>query len=409
LKTVTNDGLPTERYTYDEVGNRTSGPNASISYVYSQGNQLDSQTGATYQYDDYGNLTKKIQGSTSYSYAYDGENRLIRVEKKSGSILASTTSFDYDPFGRRIKRSVLKAATQTINRYIYDGDNILYEYDGTDQLARRITHYPGSIDTPIAYNTNTSAYFYFNDALGSVNYITGQDGTTVAEYSYDSFGSPTKTRLGSMPQPYSYTGREYDSETGLYYYRARYYDPKIGRFIQRDPIGFAGGDVNLYGYVQNNPVNWRDPSGKSGIPGAIIGGISGAAGGFTSGLINGDGSLTGAVFGGLAGGLAGVAVGAINPIAGSAAGEAMGAIAGGLIGGATGGAVSSKIDCGKIRGRSVQAGALTGALTGTIAAPGVALAATVNSPLTTSLMGAMGGMLGDTVGATGILIYNYNR
>jgi RHS repeat-associated protein len=69
------------------------------------------------------------------------------------------------------------------------------------------------------------------------------------------------TQTGTLSQPYTYTGREWDKETGLYYYRARYYDPMVGRFISKDPIGFAGGDVNLYGYVQNNPVNWIDPFG----------------------------------------------------------------------------------------------------------------------------------------------------
>ena len=70
-----------------------------------------------------------------------------------------------------------------------------------------------------------------------------------------------KEHGGEVKQPYGFTGREWDKETGLYYYRARYYDPKGGRFIGKDPIGFNGGDVNLYRYVSNNPVNWRDPSG----------------------------------------------------------------------------------------------------------------------------------------------------
>jgi len=75
------------------------------------------------------------------------------------------------------------------------------------------------------------------------------------------------TQSGSVVQPYTYTAREYDSETGLYYYRARYYDPKAGRFITRDPISFAGEDVNLYAYVWNNPVNLIDPDGLRGRSG----------------------------------------------------------------------------------------------------------------------------------------------
>jgi len=89
--------------------------------------------------------------------------------------------------------------------------------------------------------------------------ITNSVGLRVKTYAYDSFGNMTQT--GNITQPYTYTAREHDPETGLYYYRARYYDPRAGRFITRDPIGFEGGDVNLYAYVGNNPVNWVDPFG----------------------------------------------------------------------------------------------------------------------------------------------------
>jgi RHS repeat-associated protein len=75
---------------------------------------------------------------------------------------------------------------------------------------------------------------------------------------YDSFGNQSNTSFTSR---YQYTGREYDSVTGIYYYRARWYDSKVGRFVSEDPIGFVGGDVNLYGYVWNSPSNWTDPEG----------------------------------------------------------------------------------------------------------------------------------------------------
>lgn len=89
----------------------------------------------------------------------------------------------------------------------------------------------------------------------------------VQTYSYDSFGNITPT--GTINQPYAYTGREYDNETGMYFYRARYYDPKAGRFVTKDPIGFAGGDVNFYAYVGNNPLNLIDPFGLIGHEGFI--------------------------------------------------------------------------------------------------------------------------------------------
>ncbi len=106
---------------------------------------------------------------------------------------------------------------------------------------------------------NSQSYFLHADGLGSITHITDQNKTLVQSYSYDSFGHQTPTT--GFRNSITYTAREWDKETGLYYYRARYYDPLEGRFISKDPIGFAGGDVNLFGYVQNNPVNRIDPLG----------------------------------------------------------------------------------------------------------------------------------------------------
>jgi RHS repeat-associated protein len=105
-----------------------------------------------------------------------------------------------------------------------------------------------------------NTYFFHADGLGSIVNLTDQRGRVVQSYEYSSFGR-MKEQGGEVKQPYGFTGREWDKELGLYYYRARYYDPKAGRFISKDPIGFAGGDVNLYRYVGNDSVNWVDPSG----------------------------------------------------------------------------------------------------------------------------------------------------
>ena len=103
--------------------------------------------------------------------------------------------------------------------------------------------------------------------MGSVVALTNAAAGLVQTYSYDSFGNITATI--NITQPFTYTGREYDTETGLHFYRARYYDARSGRFLQRDPIGFKGGDVDLHAYVKNNPVTYTDPDGlvpKAGIP-----------------------------------------------------------------------------------------------------------------------------------------------
>jgi len=101
-------------------------------------------------------------------------------------------------------------------------------------------------------------YYYHFDGLGSVIALSKVNGEIVERYSYDVFGEPN--RISDVNNPYMFTGREYDEETGNYYYRARYYNPHIGRFLQADPIGIAGG-INIYTYCLNNPTNWVDPWG----------------------------------------------------------------------------------------------------------------------------------------------------
>ncbi|MDX9715706.1 MAG: RHS repeat-associated core domain-containing protein [Dissulfurispiraceae bacterium] len=105
-------------------------------------------------------------------------------------------------------------------------------------------------------------YYYHADGLGSVAAITDASGDKMLEFpDYKSFGLSATAMHSEFVQPYAFTSRELDQETGLYYYRNRYYDANTGRFISKDPIGFSAGDVNLYRYVGNNPVNWVDPEG----------------------------------------------------------------------------------------------------------------------------------------------------
>ena len=137
--------------------------------------------------------------------------------------------------------------------------NILYKYDGSNNITNRYTQNL-VVDDPLALQTNEQTYYYLKDALGTVVAITDVNGNIVQNYTYDSYGN-IHGQTGYISQPFTFTGREYDDETGLYFYRARMYDAKIGRFISKDPISFAGGDVNLFRMVLNNPVNWIDPTG----------------------------------------------------------------------------------------------------------------------------------------------------
>jgi RHS repeat-associated protein len=242
-----------QAFSYDPVGNRTT--NGSL---YNVGNQLTEDANFTYTYDLNGNLTKKTFKSTDnhIDYTYDAENRLVKVEEFAfgASTPFATSSYRYDGLGRRIE----KIGNGMTRRYIYDGEDILLEYDGSNVLQARYTHGPG-IDEPLAMSRGGSSYFYHQDGLGTVTELTDSTGATAQSYAYDAWGNQIET-TGTVENPYTYTGREFDAETGLYYYRERSYDPRLGRFLQKDPVGFAGG-VNLYVYVFNNPTRHIDPLG----------------------------------------------------------------------------------------------------------------------------------------------------
>lgn len=244
-----------EFYTYDPVGNRLSSDKYG-SYTYNQANQLQTN-GGIYSYDKNGNLTTKIEGTTVFSYYYDYENRLVRVVKVENSS-TTTAEYKYDPFGRRIENKVTEGGIATTTRFIYDNEDIILEYDGSGNVGNRYVHGPG-IDEPLAVISGKNNYYYHADGLGSIVAVTDSTGKTQQTYEYDSFGN-LKDQKNKVKQPYTFTGREWDREIGLYYYNARYYDSKAGRFVQRDPAGFAD-SANLYQYVGNNPVNYIDPSG----------------------------------------------------------------------------------------------------------------------------------------------------
>ena len=253
---ATHPKIPNEQFRYDPVGNR-------VNAVVDAENCLFEDTEYTYSYDLNGNLIQKVNKANGEktSYAYDWENRLIRVE--SPNLIAE---YRYDPFGRRIEKNV----NGDITRYFYDGANILLEYDGDGNVKSRYIQNL-AIDDPLILERNGEVFYYHKDGLGSIINLTDGSGQVVQSYDYNSFGEMV-LQSGNISQPFAFTGREWDQETGLYYYRARYYDPRQGRFLTKDPIGFAGGGVNLHRYVQNNPINLIDPSGlwPTGIHNRII-------------------------------------------------------------------------------------------------------------------------------------------
>lgn len=165
-----------------------------------------------------------------------------------------TQSFKYDPFGRRIE----KISPTTTSIFAYDGNNLVETANSTGGMVARYAQAPG-IDQPLAMQRGSTTSFYEQDGLGSVTSLSNSSGALVQSYTYDSFGNQTASS-GSLTNFFRYAGRECDTETGLYYYRARYYDSTVGRFIGEDAIGFLGG-ANFYAYVWNSPLGLADPFG----------------------------------------------------------------------------------------------------------------------------------------------------
>lgn len=168
-----------------------------------------------------------------------------------------TVTFQYDPYGRRIYKS--SSSGTSIFAYDGDGSNLIEETNSVGAVIARYTQ-TQDIDEPLAMLRGATTSYYNADGLGSITSLSNTVGALGQSYTYDSFGKQTASS-GSLTNPFQYTARESDPETGLYYDRARYYDPTAGRFVSEDPLGKDSGDLNFYRYVQNAPTNQSDPSG----------------------------------------------------------------------------------------------------------------------------------------------------
>jgi len=282
-----------------------------------------------------------------------------------------------------VDHSAQNDPTKTFNRrYVYDGQNIALEYtldSGSNKLLARYTHSPLAPDDVLAADITTDGVtaqlaqnagtaIFIKDAQGTVTDVTDFAGTKLIHYVYSAFGEliGIKDAYGAdvtdappVATSFTYTGREHDSESGYYYYRARYYDPAIGRFLQSDPepgkLNLPATVVNAYAYVMNNPQNLADPSGMGWLSNAwnnwlkpVVIGIAviavtvltaGIAGGIIAGLFESGvagaivGAALGSVVGGAVCGLLFEATGLGSFRSGFLTGMLVGAIAGGIVGG----------------------------------------------------------------------------
>ncbi|MCX7386418.1 MAG: hypothetical protein NTX48_07100, partial [Planctomycetales bacterium] len=274
-----------ETYTYDANGNRTN-----TGYTTSTNNRLTSDGTYNYTYDDEGNRISrtKISDSTKVEYTWDHRNRLTDVVfKNSGGTVTKKVQYQYDVFDRRIGKRIDadgNGAYESATYWVYDDagkrdpntgtqlDDIVLEFNDADgdgtglaTLTTRYLHGP-QFDQVLASEAASGnvVTWALADHQGTVRdmvrYASGTT-TVVNHRKFDAFGNLTAESDATVKFLYSYTGREWDGDAGLYYYRARWYDAKIGRFISEDPMGFAAGDTNITRYVGNNMPNATDPSG----------------------------------------------------------------------------------------------------------------------------------------------------
>jgi RHS repeat-associated protein len=253
LLSATQGASTTESYTYDPVGNRLSNLSGS-GWTNNTSNELISRPGVAYTYDADGNTQTMVNASGTTTYTWDFENRLVSAALPGSG---GTVYFKYDPFGRRIYKS---SSTGT-SIYALDGDNLVEETNSSGVAVARYSQ-GLNIDEPLAELRSGTSSYYEEDGLGSVTTLSNAAGAVASNYTYDSFGNMVATS-GSIVNNFRYTGREWDPETSLYYYRARYYDPVRGRFTSEDAKRFSSA-INFYVYVRNSPLSLLDPYGLSG-------------------------------------------------------------------------------------------------------------------------------------------------
>jgi RHS repeat-associated protein len=251
----------------------------STSYVYDGLNQLKGGAGLGYTYDAAGRLTQAVSGSSTTNYNYDNAGQLLSTVLVGGS----TTSYGYDAAGRSTIAGSLSLTWDQQDRLLSYGSGTSYSYNATGlRVSKTVagqteafvwdtgegmplllqdgsTSYvtgPGGL--PLEQISGNTTFYYHQDQLGSTRIVTDAAGTVAASYTYDPFGNLTG-QTGTLSNPFLFSGQFRDGESGLYYLRARYYDPATAQFISRDPDLSATWEP--YAYVGNNPLNSTDPSG----------------------------------------------------------------------------------------------------------------------------------------------------
>lgn len=259
-------------YEYDLAGNRLSKTDNGQAEYYTVGigNKVSAWgNGSYYLYDNAGNVTRRYYNSTN-DLDMEWNDRYQMSELYKNGLLAE--AYTYDALGRRISVS----DGQDVTFFIYDGRHIAAEVDSDGTLRKSYTYGPGMdnvLSMTVYSGGGSQTYYYLKDQLNTVLALTDANGAIAESYEYDAWGNVrvfdaygAELIRSAIGNRYTFQGREFSWTTGLYYFRARWYDPVTGRWLSKDPIGISGG-LNLYAFCGNNPVNFIDPFGHcSGTP-----------------------------------------------------------------------------------------------------------------------------------------------
>jgi RHS repeat-associated protein len=242
-------------YQLDSTGNRIAESGRIGDWEYDANNRLLRQGATRYEYDDDGNVTAIVSAAGTIRMFYDVAGRLIRTEDMSGRTLGR---YEYDPLGRRIS----KRTGDSVTYFLHAHEGLLGEYDslGAERVAYGWRPGSGPSTAPVFIKRGDRYFYYQNDHLGTPHGAIDRSGSPVWSARYTAFGDATVSPDSVLESNLRLPGQYFDSETGLHYNTLRYYDPRLGRYLQVDPIGLAAGP-NLYLYARGDPLRFRDPWG----------------------------------------------------------------------------------------------------------------------------------------------------
>ncbi len=271
LLIVTRDGAVVEEYAYDAVGTRIYENNvlrgiSKRAFVYSDEDCLLTAGSTSYEYNADGFLTTRTEGTDVTSFDYSSRGELLGVTLPDGTLI----DYVHDPLRRRIAKKVNGVTTE---KYLWQGlTRLLAVFDGSNNLIMRFEY--ADCRMPVAMTKDGSTYYLTYDQVGSLRIVANTAGNVLKRIKYDSFGNIIQDTNPSFAIPFGFAGGLHDRDTGLVRFGYRDYDPDTARWTAKDPIGFAGGDTDLYGYCLNDPVNLVDQEGLwvAQAIGAVLGG-----------------------------------------------------------------------------------------------------------------------------------------